>query len=145
MNIGFYSYTGRRNTVRKTLGDPTTLEGVLRDSCSLLAPVVTVRGDIASFNYCYIETLGRYYFIDSVTINSADKYTLRLGVDVLMTYADEILEATGTVTRMDAADKYISSRQRVKSVVPNLEQIDFDQDLFTTDGSIIMITLKGNA
>lgn len=144
--INFYSYNGHPNTVNKQLGTFTAIEGDLRQTFDVLRPTVTLRKQPRpTFNYCYIPDLGRYYFVDRVSFEGNNAYELSLRVDVLKTYESEILAATGTVTRCDNPDKYISNRNTVYSRVPHFEKVTFENSgLLNENGTMVMITIKGN-
>lgn len=145
MDVQFYNYQGERLKVGKTLENPVTLTGYLRDTYNVLTPVLTIRHkDEFTYNYVYIPVFGRYYFVDGYTVANRDEIILSLKVDVLETYKDVIRAATGTVTESDNANPYISTRENVYLETPNLEKVEFENpDLFTENGSIIMITIKG--
>lgn len=144
--INFYSYNGHPNTVNKQLGDFTAIEGDLRQTFDVLRPTVTLRKQPRpTFNYCYIPSLGRYYFVDRVSFEGNNAYELTLRVDVLKTYESEILAATGRVSESDNPDPYISSRETVYKRTPNFEKVPFaNTGLLNETGGIIMVTLKGN-
>lgn len=87
---------------------------------------------------------GRYYFIDSITLLSSDKATLKLSVDVLKSYESEILQASATVTQTDNPDKHSSNRETIYNRKPNFEKIEFpNKNLFNDTGTMIMVTIKG--
>lgn len=144
--INFYSYNGHPNTVNKQLGDFTAIEGDLRQTFDVLHPTVTLRKQPRpTFNYCYIPSLGRYYFVERVSFEGNNAYELSLRVDVLKTYESEILAATGRVTENDNPDPYISNRETVYKRTPNFEKVPFaNTGLLNETGGIIMVTLKGN-
>lgn len=48
-------------------------------------------------NYCYIDGLKRYYFIEESEVVSSKLVRLSLGVDVLETYKDKILTQECTI------------------------------------------------
>lgn len=146
MQIELYNYNGNVNTVNKTLPTGNVINGVIYDRFNICNPVVTVKSPtMITANYCKIEKLNRYYFIDKVFYRSCDKWDLQLRVDVLKTYATQILQANATVTVRDNPNKYVSNRNSVYNRKPNFEKIDFPKKgLFNKDGSIIMITIKGN-
>lgn len=98
-----------RNKVNKTFNSVFELEGTLKDSCDILNPTIQLRIDpdislyipeLTSCNYMFIHNFSnRYYYI-------TDFKTLRNGlaeitghVDVLKTYASEILSNTGLILR----------------------------------------------
>lgn len=142
----FYKYNGKYNALPKTLGDGTTLRGLLRDNYVITNPTLTVRSaSLFDYNYCYIPTFGRYYFIDRVDVQSNDTYRLTLSVDVLNTFAVAILNSEGTVTQRDTPNKYINDRVTKYDVRPSFETVNFPiSGLFDKKGSIIMVTIKGD-
>lgn len=144
--INFYSYNGHPNTVNKQLGEFTAIEGDLRQTFDVLRPTVTLRKQPRpTFNYCYIPSLGRYYFVDRVSFEGNNAYELTLRVDVLKTYASEILAATGRTSEADNPNPYISNRETVFDRQPNFEKVPFaNTGLLNETGGIIMVTLKGN-
>lgn len=145
ITVTLYQYNGNKNTIKKKLSNGIDYLGAIREQTNVLKPVITIRvNDIVNVNYCYIPTLKRYYFIDDITYSASDKAVLKLRVDVLKSYENEILAATGTVTQSDNPDKFSSNRQSVYNRKPNFEKIDFpNKKLFDKTGSIIMVTIKG--
>lgn len=145
VTIDFYNYTGRPNTINKTLTNPTQMQGVFRSTFNVLQPSLRVKkGDVFTFNYCHIHELNRYYFITNVSVIDNDNYDISLSLDVLKTYEDEIMSATATVVEQQDADKFLSSRQQLFDVRPQINRIDFEPNLFDAEGNLIMVTLKGN-
>lgn len=144
INIDFYKYTGEPNTVNKALDNPIKLIGNFYREVNLTRLEIVISGDIVKqCNYCYIQELNRYYFIDSVTLLESGLYKLVLILDTLKTYENIITHATGTITESSTADRYISNRTNVIDKRPQFTQLNFLADLFTNDGEIIMVTLKG--
>lgn len=145
IKVTLYNYNGNMNTVNKKLVGGVECMGAIRDDTNVLDPILTIRvHEVIDVNYCYIPTLERYYFIDSIKYLSSDKATLKLSVDVLKSYESEILPASATVTQSDTPDKYSSNRETIYNRKPNFEKIDFpNKKLFDKNGSIIMVTIKG--
>lgn len=145
MEINFYNYTGNPRTINKTLGESTVISGRLWDDFNFITPIITIRKDsVSQFNYCYIPDFNRYYFIEESTLVNKNEYGLKLSLDVLKTYEIQIMEATGTATESDDADRHISNRDTVYNRTPNFEKISFPvTGLLKPTGSIIMITIKG--
>ena len=143
--IDLYSYTDRENTVNKTLTNPTTIEGLMRDAVNILQPVIRLKHTgTFNYNYCFVRELNRYYYITGYTVIDNTQIELRLRIDVLKTYEDAIMSATGTVIERSDANKFISLRRQVFDARPNVEHIEFpQQDVFDSDGHIIMVTLNG--
>ena len=145
VTINFYSYNGHPNTINKVLGEPTQVDGALRQDFDILHPVLTLKKTpLPAFNYCYVSVLGRYYFVDRVEYVGNNTYEISLTVDVLKTYESVILEATATVQESDTPLPYISSRRNVYDRQPNIEKVAFpNTGLFNENGSIVMVTIKG--
>lgn len=145
IRIDFYNYDGMANVINKTLPTPVSVQGSLRGDTDVLRPIITIRQPTRpTFNYCHIETFGRYYFIDSVTFDGDNRYELSLRVDPLKTYDNEILDAMATLTQADGANRHISTRNTVYDKTPNLEKIEFtNKGLLNEEGTIIMVTLRG--
>ena len=143
--IDLYSYTDRENTVNKTLTNPTTIEGFMRDAVNILQPVIRLKHTgTFNYNYCFVRELNRYYYITGYNVIDNTQIELRLRIDVLKTYEDAIMTATGTVIERSDANKFISLRRQVFDARPNVEHIEFpQQDLFDSNGHIIMVTLNG--
>ena len=117
----------------------------MRDAVNILQPVIRLKHTgTFNYNYCFVRELNRYYFITSYNVIDNTQIELRLRIDVLKTYEDAIMAATGTVIESSDANKFISLRRQVFDARPNVEHIDFpQQDLFDKDGHIIMVTLNG--
>lgn len=145
MEILLYNITDMPNVVSKTLGDAVTVDGVLRTAFNTINPTVAIRLDsVPTYNYCYISDFNRYYFIQSFTLTNKNEYTFALKEDVLMTYKDYILNATGNVEESED-DDYVNTNSKPYDVRPNFDTLEFtgNEDVLTDTGSIVMITIKG--
>jgi len=90
--IILYKTTAENNRLNKTLTDAISLSGTLREECNITAPDILIETstNIAMYNYCYIETFGRYYFIKNITSVRNGLWRISLKCDVLMTYNAQI-------------------------------------------------------
>lgn len=145
IKIKTFIYNGKPNEVNKTLQENEEYTGVLNVTFNVLTPVVRFRTRTpVSFNYVFIESLNRYYFVSEIQ-QDGDICTVRLRVDVLFTYKDIILNSTATLTKSENGNKYLSNRSNVFDVRPNIKKVDFpNKNLLNTEGQIIMVTIKGN-
>ena len=145
IKIKTFINNGKPNEVNKTLQENEEYTGVLNTMFNVLTPVVRFRTRTpVTFNYVYIESLNRYYFV-SEKQQDGDICTVHLRVDVLFTYKDIILNSTATLTKSENGNKYLSNRNNVYDVRPNIKKVDFpNQNLLNRDGQIIMVTIKGN-
>lgn len=104
--INLYNQTSDRNVISKTTGTVilSAADCIARDGFSVRSGAVTLQTDtnISKCNYAYISELGRYYYIDDITIQRAGVYILDLTVDVLMTFASSIRALKGTIDRQES-------------------------------------------
>ena len=140
-----YIYNGEPNRVNKTLQENNEYKGLLNASINILRPVIRFRtNDPVTFNYAYIAELKRYYFVDEIR-QDGNLCIVSLRVDVLQTYKDSILQSTGVLVSGENTNKYISTRNNVFDVRPQVKKFDFpNKELLNKDGNIIMVTIKGN-
>lgn len=145
MLIKTYNYNGEPNRVNKTLQENEEYTGVLNSTVNILEPVIRFRStNVVTFNYVYIESLNRYYFVSEIR-QDGDICTVYLREDVLMTYKDKILDSTGTLTKGTNVNKYASNRENNYDLRPKLKKLDFpNTGLFSDKDNIIMVTIKGN-
>lgn len=101
MRIIFYTNNSDSNELNKNINLVTELNcNVNRDNLDILSPILFLSYfDIKelNINYCYIEELNRYYFINSYTIEKNNLIKLQLETDVLMTFKNDILLSSGIV------------------------------------------------
>ena len=101
MKIIFYTNNSDSNELNKNINLITELNcNVNRDNLDILSPILFLSYfDIKelNINYCYIEELNRYYFINSYTIEKNNLIKLQLETDVLMTFKNDILLSSGIV------------------------------------------------
>lgn len=145
IKIKTYIYNGKPNEVNKTLQENEEYTGVLNATFNVLTPVVRFRTRTpVTFNYVYIDSLNRYYFV-SEKQQDGDICTVYLRTDVLMTYKDKILDSIGTLTKGANVNKYASNRENNYDLRPKLKKLDFpNKGLFSDRDNIIMVTIKGN-
>lgn len=145
IKIKTFVYDDKPNEVNKTLQENEEYTGVLNATFDVLSPVVRFRTRTpVTFNYVYIESLNRYYFV-SEKRQDGDICTVHLRVDVLFTYKDIILNSSATLVKGDNVNKFVSNRNNVYDVRPKTKKINFpNTGLLNETGTVVMITLKGN-
>ena len=93
MTVIFYKYDGIKNKINKALADGLTVNDVIiQNDFDITAFELLIKnnGFSSEYNYCYIQDLGRYYFIDSVERMNGTMYKIRLSVDVLKSFSSQI-------------------------------------------------------
>lgn len=148
VTIDFYKYSGKPNVINKTLENKTTIKGLFYLNVNILKPIIKFRNltgyNFNIFNYCYISELNRFYFIDSIEIENNTVIIFNLKLDVLKTYQNEIFNSVATVSRKTNSNGYISNRENIYNVLPNIERLNFSENTpFDENGVIIMVSLKG--
>ena len=129
MTIELYINTSDGNRVDKELELITTLVGSLKDSSSILDPVITIElSSIGNINYIFIQEFGRFYYITNITSVRNGIWTISCHVDVLMSWRYEI-RRTGCVI----------SRQENASTLGNL-YLDDDRFLVTSKRKFSLMT-----
>ena len=106
MNIVLYTNNSETERIKKELTEVSQLTGTLREGCDIINPVIRIDGtgqktNLLSMNYAYIEDFGRYYFIDDITLERNNLYILHMSVDVLMSFAEQILQQTAIIARQE--------------------------------------------
>ena len=111
-DIIFYKMTCEKNRIDKTqfLTEPKTYSGTLRESSSIINPVITVEeptSALVGYNYCYIAAWNRYYFITDIVAISNFLWEISMRVDVLNTFKTEIKQQKGLIARSSLGNKYL--------------------------------------
>lgn len=100
MTIKLYKTPSEVNKVTKVLNNELELTGELRESSSVITPIIKIEDDdLTDYNYAYIPEFGRYYFITNITSVRNGLWEVAMRVDVLMTYATEIKANTAVIAR----------------------------------------------
>lgn len=140
------SYTNsENNAINKSLYDTTTITGTLRESSSIISPIIMVEGDVRGYNYAYIPEFNRYYFIDEITSYRNNLWILRMKVDVLMSFRASILSTQCILveSELEGADPYIlNDRVWVTKVKDKTDILPFPSGL-PSQGHYILITAGG--
>ena len=105
ISVDFWNTFGkeRDSTTQPSTDSPakTTLECLLKDSTSILHPVLKLRvaGSPTTLNYAYIADFHRYYWVDDWTFGNDGCWYCSLSVDVLATYKGFILQDEEYISR----------------------------------------------
>ena len=148
MNIILYLNSSEREAITKDLSNGTVLTGSLRNESSVINPTILIEHlNPSGFNYCYIEEFGRYYFITDIVSVRTNLWRIRCSVDVLMSFAQEILNLNVIVSDASIGDQrptYMSGDVWQTTVKTKTDVINFPSGLLD-DGEYILITSGGIA
>lgn len=134
-----------RRKINKSLSSGVMLEGTLRAESSAVSPVVRVAIDNpTTYNYARIPAFGRYYYIDDAVSVRTGIWDLHLTCDVLMTYADGIMQAVVVLDRTEAtgAETYLPGETWKAVAKSKTDILAFSSGLLET-GEYILITSGG--
>ena len=127
MVLKTYTFSKKHNSTKQigsATPDATYSNTYLKADCDMDNPVFMVQDSFRASNYCYLEDLGRYYFIDKWVLGNNNIYELHCTVDALATYKSYIGNYTAFVERcasptyynVELYDNLISSQENILSI-----------------------------
>lgn len=140
MNVELYKTESPRNKLQKILSQANIINCKLLNDTNILQPILIlsdVNNDFLSdYNYCYIPYFERYYFIESFNKNINGLITVKLSVDVLMSFIDDIKESYATIRESEnPSEKSInhSHSDNVRKLIYNYtDRFDHTGKLYLT-------------
>ena len=103
MVVTLYKNNSANEVINKQLTVISAFQAKPTRPCDILQPTLILSGDVninaINANYFYVDLFARYYYIDSYTIDSANRIVITGSVDVLKTYAQQILASTQHIIR----------------------------------------------
>ena len=124
------------------------------ESTSIENPVFIIGGvtDIAEFcniNYAYLPRLGRYYFVDDITMETGGRVALKCSIDVLKTFSKDIDSMGKTLITRQAnkrdlllPDSMLPLKAEKVTQVLSLGSIGLDNDTNDEDKSGYFLVLS---
>lgn len=122
MNATFYVFPKRSNSTKQpSSGTDYNIE--VKAPCNIINPEIKIASNAnpTGYNYCYIPTWGRYYWVKNWTYSNS-LWTASLAVDALASYRDQIGSSTEYVVRSSAqydgtiSDSLYPAKATVQSV-----------------------------
>lgn len=85
--VNLYTFSKSLNSTKAPSGTPTPFTCVLKDDCSVLNPIIELQSSASpqTYNYAYIASFARYYFIDDWTYYRG-VWSAHLSVDPLASW-----------------------------------------------------------
>ena len=85
MEMKLYNFSGDRRKLNKYLTHiaDVTIIAITNDT-NILRPSIIINTRAFNFNYVYIPTFGRYYYVNNIQLLSGERIALDLSVDVLI-------------------------------------------------------------
>lgn len=129
------------NVIGKDLEEVGRVDVRLRADIDIINPQLKIKNNGLKFNYCYIEQLKRFYFVESVQVRGR-LVELVLNVDVLETYKEEINNSELVIERPIKAGDYGDFSGVAKE---EKDVAIFESDLVIEKGESIILSTKGGA
>lgn len=99
ITVTFYNFSKKKNSTKIPDVSGTSYDVILKEECSITDPVILLNGgNKANWNFCYIPSFNRYYFIKD-WITTYDMWEAHLTVDVLASFRNIINNSTQYVLR----------------------------------------------
>lgn len=117
----------------------TELELEIFTPCDIMNPVLKLQNQYATgFNYMYLPTWGKYYFLDDATILNGEFCSMPARMDVLTSNADEIKNLHVRVVRYETQkDKFLYDHRLPKSSKIFTQNFEFSSTPFTYTESVL--------
>ena len=110
ITIEISCFNGDKRTIQKTTTNTTTVDNVyVKEPCSLMAPVFVLDTNTNYFTRNYVKAWDRYYYINDIVLAPGAKMELHCSEDVLMTFADDILDSSFILeySSLNESDSYL--------------------------------------
>lgn len=151
MNIQLYNCKCEPRVVNKLTGivpKGSKITGQFRSSVNVQNPEIMIEGTAISkdCNYCYIEELDRYYYIDSITSERNNITILNCRVDVLFTYSTYLSQCYGLIDRAeidDSHNKYVYDSEFVREAPNAIVHLPFTGEVAQLAPRLVLLTVYG--
>lgn len=139
INVNFYTFTKKYNSTAQPTGDGTVLSCNIKAPSSIINPRLELATDPTAYNYCYIGTWSKYYFISDITFN-AGLWICMLTEDVLATFKSDIGTSSLYVTRSATqADEYIRDDVFPSTTKMTVTDVDIGTTLYGWDDGVYIV------
>ena len=155
MHIVLMSASGGLKKVHREPTEIARYDNVtFMESTSIESPIFIIGGitDISEFcgiNYAYLPRLGRYYFVNDVTMETGGRVALKCSIDVLKTFSKDIDSMGKTLITRQAnkrdlllPDSMLPLKAEKVTQVLSLGSIGLDNDSNDSDKSGYFLVLS---
>ena len=155
MHIVLMSASGGLKKVHREPTEIARFDNVtFLESTSIENPIFIIGGitDITEFcgiNYAYLPRLGRYYFVDDITMETGGRVALKCSVDILKTFSKDIDSMGKTLITRQAnkrdlllPDSMLPLKAEKVTQVLSLGSIGLDNDDNDSDKSGYFLVLS---
>lgn len=145
MKLFLYKTLSPNNSINKLLEAGLEVEVKLKDNTSISTPSILLyleNTQINNYNFCYIPTFKRYYFIDNISIQRQNLFVLDLKVDVLESYKEDILKSKAYITQSTSINPYFNEDYDVL-IKKECDVYKSSKSNALTNNTIILVTVGG--
>lgn len=135
MELKLYTNNSDERVVTKSLTDVVTLNGTLRNDCSIIDPIIEVQGitsaQAAIINYAKIAQFGRYYFVKNI-IYKGNLFELHMHCDVLSSFQTQLKTLDAVIARQENKyNLYLNDGYFKTYENPNIQIVPFGGEFNT--------------
>ena len=142
VTLELYKVTNQPNELTKTLNNAVIVNGSFRSEIDSMDVIVEIESNTYDFNYVYIPSLNKYYFLQNLVHVNAKIIRMQLHCDVLMTYKDDILASYGLVIQGGTINPYYSSIESESR--QTIRRFAFPYK-FNNNGNYVLVTITNNS
>ena len=147
MTIDLYLNNSENNAVLKNITQIISMKGDLRQGTSIINPTIDFQYETTispKFNYVYIPDFRRYYFLKNLTSVRNNLWRMDLHVDVLMSFKEEILANTATISRQENLwNMYLNDGTFRAYSNPIIQFKKFPNDNLLNNDNLVLIVAGG--
>ena len=140
--LELYKVTNQQNELTKTLNNAVVVNGAFRSEIDSIDVVVEIESNTYEFNYVYIPSLNKYYFLQNIVHVNQNIIRMQLHCDVLMTHKTDILASYGLVTQGGSINPYYSSINSESR--QTIRRTNFPYK-FNNNGNFVLVTITNNS
>ena len=143
MNINLYLNKSEPEKLDKTLIWEISLTGFLRESSSIIDPVILIEGNVSTlslYNYAYIPEFERYYFINNIESVRTGLVRVFMHVDVLTSFKSGIRSNNALIDRQKVSGNYYLNDGIWKHEAREFYTVKTFPNGFNDNGEYILIT-----
>ena len=142
VTLELYKVTNQPNELTKTLNNAVIVNGSFRSEIDSMDVIVEIESNTYEFNYVYIPSLNKYYFLQNLVHVNAKIIRILLHCDVLMTYKTDILASYGLVIQGGTINPYYSSIESESR--QSIRRFAFPYK-FNNNGNYVLVTITNNS
>ena len=142
VTLELYKVTNQPNELTKTLNNAVIVNGSFRSEIDSMDVIVEIESNTYEFNYVYIPSLNKYYFLQNLVHVNAKIIRMQLHCDVLMTYKTDILASYGLVIQGGTINPYYSSIESESRQA--IRRFAFPYK-FNNNGNYVLVTITNNS